>query len=126
MGNVKQKRTAEQIRVLLSELLVHVVDDPRLHGVTITNVTIDREYQHADVYVNALADDSREQEVMEALQKAQGFLRHELSKRLHLRKLPSMHFHWDMSIQQAFEVTALLDSLEIPPAVDDPTPAEEA
>lgn len=124
MGNVKQKRTAEQIRVLLSELLLHVVDDPRLHSVTITNVNIDREYQHADVYVNALADDSREQEVMEALQKAQGFLRYELSKRLHLRRLPSMHFHWDMSIQQAFEVTALLDTLDIPPAVDDPTPAE--
>ena len=31
-----------------------------------------------------------------------------------------------LAIQQAFEVTALLDSLEIPPAVDDPTPAEEA
>jgi ribosome-binding factor A len=124
MGNVKQKRTAEQIRVLLSELLLHVVDDPRLHSVTITNVNIDREYQHADVYVNALAYDSREQEVMEALQKAQGFLRYELSKRLHLRRLPSMHFHWDMSIQQAFEVTALLDTLDIPPAVDDPTLAE--
>lgn len=115
MGSVKQKRTAEQLRLAISELIRLEVSDPRVSGVTVTSVTVDRELQHADVRVNALGDEEREPEVMAGLQSAASFLRHELSQRMRLRKMPQLHFHWDRSLQQALEIDALLDNLHIPP-----------
>ena len=91
------------------------MNDPRLQGVTITRVTIDRELLYADVYVHALGEDEREEEVMEALTKAAGYLRRELGKSLRLRSVPNLHFHWDPSLAHADHINELLDNLSIPP-----------
>lgn len=125
MGKIKQQRVAEQIRTLLSELLLYSVNDPRIQGITLTDISIDRELQHADIKVNALGDESRSEDVLAGLNSAQPFLRRELSQRLTLRKMPQLHFHWDYSLSQAIEVNELLDNLVIPPAEDEP-PAESA
>lgn len=116
MGTIKQQRTAEQIRFTLSELFRLELSDPRVQGITITRVSIDRELQHADIYVNALGDEEREAEVMEGIEHALSYLRRELSQRVRLRKLPQMHFHWDHSLQNAQEIDELLNTLDIPPA----------
>lgn len=118
MSKIRQERTAEQIQIILSELFLKEVSDPRLAGVTITEVLIDRELQHANIYVNALGDDDRQEEVMAGLQSASGFLRSQIAQRLDLRAAPSVHFHWDPRLRFIDEVNALLDGLEIPPATD--------
>ena len=114
MGKIKQQRVAEQIKVATSELLLFELNDPRVQGTTVTEVDIDRELQHADIKVNALGDDSRQAEVLEGLQSAHSFIRKELGRRLKLRKVPQIHFHWDHSLQQVIEVEDLLNQLEIP------------
>lgn len=121
MSKVRQERTAEQIQIILSELFLKEVSDPRLAGVTVTDVLIDRELQHANVYVNALGDEEREKEVMAGLDSASGFLRSQVAQRLDLRSAPFVHFHWDPRLRYAEEVNDLLDSLVIPAAeVDAP------
>lgn len=118
MSKIRQQRTAEQIRVIFSELILRQISDPRLQGLTITDVTIDRELQYADVYVNALGDDSRENEVMTALQRATGYFRRELAGRLDLRTVPQLHFHWDPTLAHAEHISQLLDNLDIPAEPD--------
>ena len=119
MSKIRQQRTAEQIRMILSELSQRQLRDPRLQGITITEVNIDRELQHADVYVNALGDESREREVLAGLAKASGFLRRELAQRLDVRTVPQLHFRWDPRLANAETVHRILEELEIPPATDD-------
>lgn len=114
MSTVRQQRTAEQIRTTLSQLLLLEMNDPRLQGVTVTRVTVDRELQYADIYVHALAEDDREDEVMDALARASGFLRRELGNTLRIRHIPALHFHWDPSLAHAEHINQLLDDLEIP------------
>jgi ribosome-binding factor A len=114
MSKIRQKRTAEQIRTILSTLALRDMRDPRLQDITFTAVEIDRELQFADVYVNALGDDSREQEVMTALSRASGYMRRELASRLTLRTTPHLHFHWDPSLAHAERIGQLLDNLDIP------------
>lgn len=116
MSKIRQERTAEQIQVILSELFLREVSDPRLAGVTVTEVLIDRELLHANIYVNAMGDDSREKEVMEGLESASGFLRGQVAQRLDLRSAPFIHFHWDPRLRYVDEVNQLLDSLDIQPA----------
>jgi len=115
MSKIRQERTAEEIRMILSDLLRRDVSDPRLMDLTVTRVLIDRELQHANVYVNALGDESRQKEVMKALEKAGGFFRYELAQRMSLRTVPELHFHWDPTLAYAEEVDEILAGLDIPP-----------
>ena len=118
MSKIRQKRTADRIRTIMSELVHREVRDPRLQGLTITEVRIDRELQYADIYASALGDETRESEVMTALNGASGFLRRELARRLPIRTVPQLHFHWDPTLAHAERVSQLLDSLEIPDEFD--------
>lgn len=113
--SIKQDRMADRIRQILSELLLREVSDPRLGGVTVTEVKIDPELMFADVYVNALGDESRKQEVLAGLNRATGFLRREVGKRVRLRNTPELHFHWDATLERGEHMNQLLASLHIPP-----------
>lgn len=118
MSKIRQQRTADQVQHILSDLFLRGLNDPRLHDVTVTEVTLDRELEHADIYLNALADESRQHEVMAALEKAGGFLRHELVGRMRLRKAPQLRFHWDPRQAHFQEVEDILNQLDIPPVED--------
>ncbi len=119
MSKIRQRRTAEKIRAVLSALILRESRDPRLQDLTFTEVRIDRELQFADIYVNALGDESRKEEVMAALEGATGFFRRELASRIRMRAVPRLHFHWDPTLARAERVNTLLDSLDIPPEPED-------
>jgi ribosome-binding factor A len=126
MSKIRKERTAEQIRMILSELLAREVSDPRLQDLTVTRVKVDRELQFADVYLNALGDETRETDVMRALEKAGSFLRYELAQRMSVRTVPELRFHWDPTLAYAEEVDRILEELEIPAADSgDQAPASE-
>lgn len=125
MSKIRQQRTAEQIRIILSDVFQRGLRDPRLQGVTITEIRIDRELQHSDVYVNALGDEARKEDVLSGLENASGFLRRELAQRLSTRTVPQLHFRWDPTLAHAEAVNRLLDSLDIPPEPAD-EPDDEA
>jgi ribosome-binding factor A len=114
--SIKQDRMAERIQAILSELLLREIADPRLHHVTITEVRLDPELMYADVYVNALADESRQDVVMAGLERAKGFLRREIGKRIRIRVTPELHFHWDETLERGEHLNQLISKLEIPPA----------
>lgn len=124
MSKIRQQRTADSIQTILSELLIRDMRDPRLQGLTITDVRIDRELQYADIYVNALGEDDREKEIMAALEKATGFMRRDLAQRMSLRTVPQLHFHWDPTLARAERISELLDSLDIPAEQDEDTSEE--
>jgi ribosome-binding factor A len=112
---VKQDRMAWRIRTILSELLLREVSDPRLQGITITEVTLDAELEYARVYVNALGDETRQNEVMHGLERAKGFLRREVAQRVRLRKAPELIFRWDETLERGERINHLLSELDIPP-----------
>ena len=122
MMTIKQDRMADRIQKVMSELLAREVSDPRLHSVTVTDVKVDPEIMTARIYVNALGDESRKQEVMSGLKHANGYLRRELAHRVRMRNAPELRFMWDSALEQANRVEALLNTLDIP---DTPAPQDE-
>lgn len=92
-------------------MLIQEISDPRLEGISITDVRIDRELAYADVYVSAWEGSERSQEILEGLQHAQGHLRHELSQRIELRTFPRLRFHWDPTFEKAERIERLIASL---------------
>lgn len=118
-SELRQKRVADRIQAEIAGLLQRDIKDPRLEMVTVTVVNIDRELEHANVFVSTVGDDARQKAVMEALNKAKGFIRREVGRRVQLRRNPELHFHWDPSPDKAEQVEQLLDSLRAQPSSED-------
>lgn len=111
VSKTRAVRIGERIREELSEILLLQSQDPRIGGVTVTGVNVDRELAFADVYVCTIKGIQHSQEVLEGLNHAQGYLRHELAKRVDLRSFPRLRFHWDSTFEKAEVIERLISSL---------------
>lgn len=106
------QRIGERIQEELSEMLVMgEIRDPRLTGVSITGVKVDREFSYADIYVSAVEGNQRAAEILEAFEHASGFIRRLLAERIELRVFPRLRFHWDPTPERADRIERLLASL---------------
>jgi ribosome-binding factor A len=105
------QRIEDRMHQELSELILFKISDPRIIGVTVTDVTVDREFTYADVYVSAVEGVIRSKEILEGLYHASGFLRHELAARVDLRSFPKLRFHWDPTPENADHIEKVLLSL---------------
>ena len=102
-GGQRLKRMADSVQRELSELIRQELKDPRLGGlVTISGVKVSPDLGYADVYVTVmgreLSDDQNEvahRVTLDILNKASGFLRQELSRRIKTRITPRLRFHYD-------------------------------
>lgn len=112
VSKLRAQRIADRVREELSELLIHEISDPRLLGVSVTDVTVDRELSYANIYVSAIEGSERSQEILEGLESAQGFIRRELAQRVELRAFPRLRFHWDPTFERADHIEKLFDSLQ--------------
>jgi ribosome-binding factor A len=111
VSKLRSQRIADRIREELSEILIQGISDPRLLGVSVTDVTVDRELTVADVYVSAVEGSERAEEILEGFQHAQGYLRRELAQRVELRVFPRLRFHWDPTFERAERIERLIASL---------------
>jgi ribosome-binding factor A len=109
----RAQRIADRIREELSEMMIFDIQDPRLSGAYITDVSVDRELAYADIYVFSSQGSESADEVLTGYNHASGFLRSELAKRIELRTFPKLRFHWDPTPERAEKVEELLDSLNL-------------
>ncbi len=118
--SIKQQRTAGRIRQHLTEILLTQVSDPRLADLSITEVKIDRELRHANIYVAVLGAEQPETEALAGLEHAKGYLRRELAQRLQLRQVPYLYFHWDARLEHVHNIETILYDIEIPDESENP------
>jgi ribosome-binding factor A len=111
VAKTRLTRIAERIWEELSEILIMESSDPRLKGITITDVKVDRELAYAEIYVCTIEGVERSQEVLSVLEHAQGFLRSELAHRMDLRVFPRLRFHWDPTLEHADKIERLIKTI---------------
>jgi len=109
---LRLKRIGDRIRQELSEMLARgEIHDPRLLGISITDVNVDRELSYAEVFVSAVEGLERSKEVLQGLENASGFLRKSLSDRIELRAFPRLRFHWDETPEKADRIEKIIASI---------------
>ena len=108
---IRLKKIADRISDDLSELLIYEVEDPRLQGVMVTDVNVDRELYYANIYVSAIEGRERSREILAGLESASGFLRSQLSQGIELRTFPKLRFYWDPTPENADRIEYLLKQL---------------
>jgi ribosome-binding factor A len=107
----RSERLGDLLRGEISELVRREMRDPRVAMVTVSRVELSRDFHYAVVYVSALGGEAERVEAVQALEKARGFLRRELARRLDLRVTPELRFELDRGAEYSQQISDLLATL---------------
>jgi len=118
-SKIRLQKIADRIREEVSEMLIMEMTDPRLAGITVTDVNVDRELAYANIYVSALEGSERADEIVSTLYHAKGFIRSKLAARIELRVFPHLRFYWDPTPEKADHIERLLNSLRDEPPTNE-------
>ena len=126
----RTKRVDELLQQEIGAIISREVADPRIGFVTITDVETTPDLSHAKVWVSVIGSTADREATLRALGHAMPFVRHELGKRLRIRRIPELHLRLDDALERGSRVLHLLSELEAGtdpadvPAVEDslPTP----
>ena len=120
-------RVAELIKREVSQMLLQDIKDDRVGAgmVSVTDVDVSGDLQHAKIYVSIYGTDEARQQIMAGLKSATGYIRSELGHRVRLRRTPEVIFQEDRSIERGTKVLSLLNQLNISPPLDEQVSNEE-
>ena len=84
----------------------------RDHFVNISKIDLSGDLQHCKIYVTSRAEELVRKEIVESLNIAKSFIRHNLGKRIEMRRVPEIIFKDDILIDKGLSVLKLLDELK--------------
>jgi len=117
-------RVGDQIRQDLSEMLTRgAVRDPGIGFITLTSVRVSPDLQVARVFYTSLGDANARSETARALERATPFFRRQIGSRLRLRRVPTIEFRFDETIQHQDRIEQILRDLREEEA-SRPSPAD--
>ncbi|MMZ64516.1 Ribosome-binding factor A [compost metagenome] len=111
MAKNRTGRVSEQIKKELSVLIQSELKDPRIGFVTVTGVDVTNDLSQAKIYLSVFGDEDAKKDSLKGLEKANGFLRTELGKRIRLRHTPELIFKIDESIAYGSRIEKLLGDI---------------
>ncbi|AEH53239.1 MULTISPECIES: 30S ribosome-binding factor RbfA [Heyndrickxia] len=109
--NLRANRVGEQMKKELSDIIGRKLKDPRVGFVTVTDVEVTGDLQQAKVYLTVLGDEEQKKDTLDGLEKAKGFIRSEVGKRIRLRKTPELIFEIDESIEYGNRIETLIKKI---------------
>lgn len=104
----RSRRVGEQIQRELSELLRREIRDPRANLATVMDVEVSRDLAYAKVFVSSMDAAVDHEELLAVLNRAAGFLRHEIGRGMKLRVVPQLRFYFDDSIEYGARMDAVI------------------
>ena len=111
--NRRVARVAELIKREVSQMLLYGIKDDRVGAgmVSVTDVDVSGDLQHAKIFVSIYGTDEARAETMAGLKSATGYVRSELGQRVRLRRTPEVVFHEDRSIERGTRVLSLINQI---------------
>jgi ribosome-binding factor A len=119
MGRIRPERVAELIQREVVEILDRHLRDPRIHGVTVTDVEVSPDLKYATIFVSTLEGGEVRAQALKGLARAAPAVRHILAPRLGLREVPEVRFRFDESLERGQRVEELLRKIETGEPIDD-------
>jgi ribosome-binding factor A len=108
----RKEKLEEQIKRIVSELLIREIKDPRIGFATITGVELSKDRSQAKIGVSVLGDPRDLRKTMEGLHSALPYIQHRMGKALGIRVIPRISFFTDSSIVDGVNMVHLLNKLE--------------
>src|SRR3972149_1129456 len=107
----RKLRIEEMMQRELATLILQEIKDPRLGMVTVSGVAVSPDLRHAKIYVTILNNDGKQDDQansVKILNRAAGFLRHELARRLYMKTTPDLRFVYDESARQGGRLAGVI------------------
>jgi ribosome-binding factor A len=110
----RMSRVAELIKREISQMILFELKDDRVGAgmISITDVDLSGDLQHAKIFVSIYGNDEARELTMAALHSATGYIRRSLGKRIQLRRTPELIFEEDLSLARGTEMLTLLTRIE--------------
>ena len=108
----RSDRVSELIRHEVAEIIFRETKDPRIGTVTVTRVKVSDDLRLAKVYFGVLDRTAQVEEVEKGLERASSYIHKLLVKRLRLKVVPRLTFHYDKNIDYSFHISKILKGLE--------------
>ncbi len=105
-------RVDELLRQEIGRILAKDVQDPHIGFATVTKVETAPDLRHARVWVSVIGGAPERAQALAALDRAMGYVRHELGVRLRLRRIPALHVALDDTAERGTRVLQILEELE--------------
>ncbi len=131
MGKYRTSRLGEEIRRILSNMLLTEIKDPRLAGkmISVTGVDVTSDGSYATCYVTVMGSskeqavheegteeaEAEKQSVLDGLKSAAGLIRKEVGRQVKVRHTPELIFKIDSSMEYGRHINKVIDSLDIKP-----------
>ena len=131
----RQGRLGEEIRRIISELLISGIKDPRVaeHMISISGVSVTSDGSYATCYVSVLnfsKDEeekrSEENDILAGLNSAKGVMKKEISRQVKVRHIPELIFKIDRSMDYGRHIEEILDTIDFDSYQKDEEEAEDA
>jgi len=107
------RRVAEEIKKEVSDILRTELKDPRIVKMTsVTDVETTRDISYAKIFVSIYGDKEEQETILKVLNKAAGFIRSEIGKRIRIRHTPEIEFLLDRSMEYGAHIESVLKELE--------------
>ena len=108
MSGRRAERVGEAVREAIADMLLREIKDPRIGMITLTAVEFSDDLRHARVYFTCMGDEASRRRSLSGLRSAAGFIKTQLTRRLHLRYAPDIEFVFDASVEGAERLANLL------------------
>ena len=106
--HARARKLADRIQVIVAQMIDTKVKDPRLGFVTVTDVRVTGDLQHASVFYTVLGDEDSRVGSAAALESAKGLIRSEVGKQTGIRLTPSLEFILDAVPETAAQMESAL------------------
>ncbi|MCD6404432.1 MAG: 30S ribosome-binding factor RbfA [Planctomycetes bacterium] len=105
MGSPRKERLAQQVKDVVSRIILSDLQDPRMGFVTVTGVSFSSDLRHAVVRISVLGDEKVQAVTLNVLRHAKGYIQKRLGKEIRVRYIPSISFEPDDSIKKSIELS---------------------
>lgn len=119
MARFRKDRVSELVLQVISDIVRLKIKDPRVQGITVTQVQMSADLKSAKVYFSSLTDGKAEDH-RRGLEAAGGFIRHQLRQELDLKYIPELSFYYDTSFDNFSRINRILKDLGVPESEDAP------
>jgi ribosome-binding factor A len=114
MPKFRTDRISGEVKKEIDRIIRESIKDPRMSGTfSVTRAEVTRDLRYARIYISVLEAEKQE-EVMQALKSAAGFIRRELGKSMRLRYTPELLFYADHNIEYGIHMAELLRNINSP------------
>ena len=112
MARVRVEKVQEMIKQEVSNIILNDIKDPRVKFVTVTAVEVANDLRSAKIYISRYGNAEEKVASLQGLQKALGFIRTEIAKRIQLRFAPELSLQLDNSLEYSEHIQKILREIQ--------------